>query len=242
MKKGLIVVLSIIEVFSIFLAVKSFNNKEIILDDVKLKTIVKEKETFAIMVQKSDKSGYEEYKVNNAVSDTFPTTGYIFNNDKSGCIDEDGSLIENSIRYKNNTVEIIAGKTLSCFVYFDIENWVYYGWDGVVSDDMSTAMGDHKMVLKTNTGVEIYSGLSKIAPYNDKIIVQVCTIINNEEICVDYLDPSRGDLLPENSPLTDGNNLNCSINEYNAVCQYTTDEMQEYCEMSNNRADCYRYN
>ena len=81
MKKSLIIFLVIMESFMIFLSYKSYKSKEVILDDVKIKENITNRNAFALMIQQSNGT-YTE-----SASNTFPTTGYYFNQTKSGCIE-----------------------------------------------------------------------------------------------------------------------------------------------------------
>ena len=110
----------VLGVFSLVLLNNKLDNKETILDEVKLKDETKtNKKSFAIMIQKEDGTGYDVYEEN-----TWPTEGYAFNSELSGCIDNLGSIVENSLSYdqETNKVTINTGVTSSCYVYFDIKN------------------------------------------------------------------------------------------------------------------------
>jgi hypothetical protein len=114
MKKYLIIVLSIILVISVYLGYMSFRNKIVILDDVVLKD--NSDNLLAIYVETSAESGvYEVY--NNS---TFPTTGYVFNTNKSGCVDANDIIIPNALSYSNNKVIVSTRKTSKCYVYYDV--------------------------------------------------------------------------------------------------------------------------
>ena len=118
-KKRYILVVTIILIGIVILIVlnNKLDNKETILDEVKLKENKVDKNSFAIMIQKEDGSGYDVYGEN-----TWPTEGYEFNSELSGCIDNYGSLVENSMTYNKDTniITIDTGVTSSCYVYFDI--------------------------------------------------------------------------------------------------------------------------
>ena len=120
-KKRYILVVSImlIGVVSLIFVNNKLSNKETKLDEVKLKESKVSKKSFAIMIQKEDKTGYDVYEEN-----TWPTDGYSFNNELSGCIDNYGTIIENSLSYNEDTniITVDTGVTASCYVYFDIKN------------------------------------------------------------------------------------------------------------------------
>ena len=94
------------------------DNKETVLDEVKLKENKASKKSFAIMIQKEDKTGYEVYE-----ESSWPTNA-IYNNELSGCIDNYGSIIENSLSYnqETNKVTINTNVTSSCYLYFDLDS------------------------------------------------------------------------------------------------------------------------
>ncbi len=116
-KKYLIISLVLFEVCVIHLAYKSFNNKPVKLPEVQLKeeSIKKSNHGFAIMLNEGDGS-YKE-----SSEGTFPKVGYIYNADKSGCMDSSGKAIEDSLTYDNSThnVRVRTKGKLSCYLYFD---------------------------------------------------------------------------------------------------------------------------
>ena len=87
------------------------NNKEIKLDDVKLKEEIKN-ESFALMLEQSDGT-YKESDTN-----IFPTD-MVYNVEKSGCIDSNGQVVENSLSYNNGVINVSTNKTIYCYIYFD---------------------------------------------------------------------------------------------------------------------------
>ena len=118
-KKYILVVgIIILGVFSLVLLNNKLDNKETKLDEVKLKENKVNNKGFAIMIQKEDKTGYEVYE-----ESSWPTN-MIYNNELSGCIDNYGSIVENSMTYNKDTnkITIDTGVTSSCYVYFDIES------------------------------------------------------------------------------------------------------------------------
>ena len=118
-KKRYVLVVSIIliGIVSLIILNNKLDNKETVLDEVKLKENKVDKNSFAIMIQKEDKTGYDVYE-----EATWPTEGYAFNSELSGCIDNYGSIIQNSMTYNKDTniITVDTGVTASCYVYFDI--------------------------------------------------------------------------------------------------------------------------
>ena len=91
-KKYILVVgIIILGVISLIFVNNKLDNKQTKLDEVKLKENKVDNKSFAIMIQKEDKTGYEEYE-----ESSWPTNA-IYNNELSGCIDNYGSIIENSL-------------------------------------------------------------------------------------------------------------------------------------------------
>jgi len=96
-----------------------FKPDKVILDDVSLKEVVKEeKKTMAIML--GDKNGvYTE-----SDSNFWPSNKkYIFNSERSGCIDMKGNPVDGVLSYNNELMaaSLTTNKTVSCYLYFDLE-------------------------------------------------------------------------------------------------------------------------
>ena len=49
----------------------------------------------------------------------FPTEGYKFNSELSGCIDLNGNRIDSTLRYSDGMISLSSDKTSMCYVYFD---------------------------------------------------------------------------------------------------------------------------
>ena len=87
----IILVLILIESCTLFLMCKSFDNKKDVLDEVNLNTR-ENIEMFAIMVEQADGSYKEEL--------TWPPEGgYVYNSEKSGCIDINGNKLDDVLTY-----------------------------------------------------------------------------------------------------------------------------------------------
>ena len=65
-----------------------------------------------MMLEQSDGT-YKE-----STSSSFPID-MVFNTEKSGCIDNSGNKLENSIIYSNGIVNVETNSTIYCYVYFD---------------------------------------------------------------------------------------------------------------------------
>ena len=116
-EKVIIITLVVLEIVFSELTIKSLKNKPVELDEVKFREIKKDKNSFAIMLGDGS-GGYTASEV-----DTFPTTGYKFNSEKSGCIDNEGNKLEGVLSYENQRVLVNTGGTTYCYVYFDKETF-----------------------------------------------------------------------------------------------------------------------
>ena len=65
-----------------------------------------------MMLEQSDGT-YKE-----STSSSFPID-MVFNVEKSGCLDNSGNKLENSITYSNGIVNVETNSTIYCYVYFD---------------------------------------------------------------------------------------------------------------------------
>ena len=110
--KLVIALLIVMEIFFVFLSIKSFNNKN--LDKYIVGDNNKTNKMLAIMLE--DENG--DYKPYN--SETFPEFPYIFNSELSQCMDIKGNTIENAISYDEDTnlANVIVTKTSQCYFYF----------------------------------------------------------------------------------------------------------------------------
>jgi len=113
----IVILLVLIEIFSVIFVWNITSDKETVLDNVKLRDNEKSLKGLAIMLETEHNS--DDYEESNTSS--WPTTGYKFNKEKSGCIDNSGSTIENSLSYDSTTniVTVDTGVTTKCYIYFD---------------------------------------------------------------------------------------------------------------------------
>ena len=109
MKKIIIGVLVLIEIFSLYMMYQSNENKK--LNEVNIKDKEIDNNKFAIKYEKEN-GQYEEYTGNE-----FPK-GYVLNKEKSNCIDEEGNIIENSLEYNNNQISFTSTNTNYCYLTF----------------------------------------------------------------------------------------------------------------------------
>ncbi len=98
-----------------------YKNKNTEIPKVQLRDIEEnkkdKKKSFAIMLEQDDGS-YTQ-----TPSNSFDQPGYVFNTEKSGCIDINGNKIANSLSYNNTTKSIVVSvsSTAYCYAYFDKE-------------------------------------------------------------------------------------------------------------------------
>ena len=114
-KKILIIMLCLIEVLCIHLTFKSLSNKPVILDDIKFKENKIDRSMFAFYLEQANGTYLESQ------SNSWPSNGYVLNEEKSGCIDVNGLIIPNALNYSAGTITANVGSTAYCYIYFDIE-------------------------------------------------------------------------------------------------------------------------
>ncbi len=134
-----------IEIITLFLGIKSFGNKNSILDDIKLLDS-KSDNLFAIMVKGSD-GNYNEIS-------TFPEGAYVLNEIMSSCVDNNGNKVDNVLSYKSGHVYTKTNKTVYCYLYFDKDNSVY----AKVLDDYENNNGVKKTIDENGKDVYYYAG------------------------------------------------------------------------------------
>ena len=110
----IIIVLVVIEISTMFLMYKSLNNKKTTIDKVTLNKV--DKKAFAVLLEQADGTYLEV--------DSWPNEGYVYNSEKSGCMDENGNKIDNAISFDQTTnlATLNTNKTTYCYLYFKIES------------------------------------------------------------------------------------------------------------------------
>ncbi len=110
---GIILVVSMFFVFN-----NSHTYKE--LPKVKVKESIKNKQ-FALMLEQDN----GEYKESEG---ELPTEGYVFNDNKSGCTDINGKIIDGTLNYDYETYTVLVdtSKTSYCYLYYDKEPNIGY--------------------------------------------------------------------------------------------------------------------
>ena len=109
----IITLLIVLEVASTYLMYRSFNNKNVVLDNVKLKGATTKKSGLAIMIEQEDGT-YKE-----STSSTWPED-MMYNDEKSGCIDDKGNAIDGALTYEGGVANIRTKSSSYCFLYFDL--------------------------------------------------------------------------------------------------------------------------
>ena len=172
MKKIVLISLFVLlEMLSIFLAIKSFSNKNI----AETKEIYEiDKKQFSMYIE-NEEGNYEEY----IESNKFPE-GYQINIEKSKCVDTKGNVINGILTGNGTNITITSSKTSYCYLYFDIKELTAsdYLIENVSSDMLwkSTLEDDGYRYVGTN-------------PDN-----YVCFGYSNEEIDCDFTNSTNTDL------------------------------------------------
>jgi len=140
--------LIIIECTTVFLMYKSLSNKKPTLDEVKILNNSSSSGMFAVMLE--NQSGeYVQSQTN-----SWPTSGYTFNSERSGCMDSSGKKIPNALEFSNGVARIKTNKKVSCYMYFDVEATAF----AIYSDD-DNSLRFYKNRDMVEVG-DIYKGLS----------------------------------------------------------------------------------
>ncbi len=137
-----------------------YKNSNVEIPRVQLRDVEENKKdknkSFAIMLEQDDGS----YATTD--SNSFNQPGYVFNTEKSGCIDINGNKIENSLSYNESTksVRVSVSSTAYCYAYFDkktISTEELITEKGLWSSDLS---GDGHRYTGTNPNNYICFGAS----------------------------------------------------------------------------------
>ncbi len=163
---GVVKLLLGIEIVTLFLGIKSFGNRPSEkLDDIKLLQAIHKNSLYAVMVD--DGSG------NYTEGNDFPIEGYIFNKEKSKCIDSNGNTLNDELNFVNGNVEVTLGKTAFCYLYFDKNS-------------------ETIITLTVTNGVESYQTVQFEAADEDGIAGVYYGMDNPEDTEVNYSEISDG--------------------------------------------------
>jgi len=160
--KKIILVVIILMVGIILLGI-SKPKDNIILESVNLKSD-KDNSMFAIMLEQDDGTYKED------ISNTWPTSGYTYNESMSGCIDGNGNEIENSLSYNTDTknVSIRTKEASYCYLYFSKPATAFAVYS---DDDYSLTFYKNKDTVtkgqqyKGKTATWIYTGFEDTVYY-----------------------------------------------------------------------------
>ncbi len=131
-RKALIVIGALLFVLSqigVNFLIYKYKNSNVEIPKVQLRDIEENKKdkksSFAIMLEQDDGS----YDVSS--SNSFNQPGYVFNSERSGCIDINGNKIADSLSYNDTTKSIVVSvsSTAYCYAYFDKQS----GTDKLIS-------------------------------------------------------------------------------------------------------------
>ncbi|MBQ7031119.1 MAG: BspA family leucine-rich repeat surface protein [Bacilli bacterium] len=151
-----ILVLVIIESCTLFLMYKSYGNKNTNLDEVNLN--ISNSNMFAIMLEQDDGTYKED------TSNTWPTSGYTYNESVSGCIDINGNKLDGVLSYDstNNIATVDTGNTSYCYLYFSLPPTAFAVYS---ADDTSLTFYKNKdsvtagQQYKGKTATAVYTGI-----------------------------------------------------------------------------------
>ena len=116
MNKKIVIGIGLVMVLVISVTVgKMFMNNTSTNNETKEESIVSSNNArFAVLLEQADGTYVE------STDAKFPTTGYEYDNSKSGCVDKDGNKIEGVMSY-NKTTGILTlnnDETTNCYIYF----------------------------------------------------------------------------------------------------------------------------
>ncbi len=114
--KNMLIFFSVVIVLVVSMFFVLNNKKEYReLPKVKIKEQINSKQ-FALMLEQEN-GKYEE-----SIGE-LPTEGYVFNENKSGCTDINGKIIDGALNYDYETYTVLVdtSKTSYCYLYYDIE-------------------------------------------------------------------------------------------------------------------------
>ncbi len=181
-KKKIMLISSVL--LTLILSIVIFNNKENVYNNI-ISNINKDKQVInsnMITMMYETEAGSGEYT--ETKDNTWPESGYIFNENLSGC-ENGGELEYNS---GNNTVNLLSNSSDRCYVYFDKYDGVWI--DSVVATNVTGSsitldvsatsengnittyyysLNDSEEYIETTTNPILINDLNKLTEYNIKI-------------------------------------------------------------------------
>ncbi len=164
MKKIIIGVLVIIEMFSLYMMYQSNENKN--LNEVNIKEKEINKNTFAIYWDENSTGEYTEYK-----EDGWPNDGYTLDLSNTKCMSEKGSELDNNIiKYNssNNSLTLTSKNTAYCTLYFYLPENREYEYTGNYQIFKAPKEGNYKIELWGASGGGAYYNYSDVY-YGDDV-------------------------------------------------------------------------
>lgn len=101
----------LIELLGVFLLFKSHGSKELVKNNINFSE-VENNNNFALMLEQNDGT----FKESN--DSDWPSDEYKFSNKLSECVNENGSLINTGLSYKNGVVKLQTTTNTYCYLYF----------------------------------------------------------------------------------------------------------------------------
>ncbi len=142
MKKIIIGVLVIIEIFSLYMMYQSNENKK--LNEVNIKDNKINKNTFAIYWDETGTGEYKEY-----TNESWPGKGYALDLDNTECMSEEGNKLNNDIieyNSENNSLTLTSKSTAYCTLYFFLAE-KKYDYTGNYQVFIAPKTGNYKIEL-----------------------------------------------------------------------------------------------
>jgi len=164
--KIVIFLLVIVEIVSLFFAYQSFQNSDANLHEF---NYLNKSEIFAIMLEQPDGTYEEDTSISK-----WPSTGYIYNKEFSGCLDLSGNKVDGVLTYDevNHIAEVNTIDSVSCYLYFDrlpVAYAIYSNTDNSLS------------FFKTKEEISVGD------TYNDKLVTALYTGFEDNRYSIDSI-------------------------------------------------------
>ncbi|MBQ8901989.1 MAG: hypothetical protein IJY87_02855 [Bacilli bacterium] len=165
--KFLVIILIIIECVTLYLMGMSLSSKKTInLLELNSEEILTS-DVFAIMLEQEDGT-FKESK-----DAKWPTEGYIYNHELSGCTDKNGNTLNGALTYNDTTkvATLDAKTTVSCFLYFNVIK--------EPPSDFTFYLGG-----SSNPEYSVTANTTAYLSWEDEDIISYCiTDVNNSNSC-----------------------------------------------------------
>ena len=165
--KFLVIILIIIECVTLYLMGMSLSSKKTInLLELNSEEILTS-DVFAIMLEQEDGTFKESEDAK------WPTEGYIYNHELSGCTDKNGNTLNGALTYNDTTkvATLDAKTTVSCFLYFNVIK--------EPPSDFTFYLGG-----SSNPEYSVTANTTAYLSWEDEDIISYCiTDVNNSNSC-----------------------------------------------------------